>query len=95
MISPVYTSPALKHGESDHDTHFGFSYTMAWSVAGFPAATVRCGEWQGLPINVQVVAKPWREMTALRICQVIEDRWGGWKEPGFVHKETMEHSMSS
>ena len=80
ILCPVYTQPALPHGESIYETNFeGFSYTMAWNVAGAPAATVRCGEHAGLPLNVQIVAKPWREKTALAICAAIERRFGGWK----------------
>jgi Asp-tRNA(Asn)/Glu-tRNA(Gln) amidotransferase A subunit family amidase len=81
VLSPVYTQPALKHGESMLESNFeGFSYTMAWNVAGAPAATVRCGENNGLPINVQVVGKPWRDMLTLELCRVIERAFGGWQE---------------
>jgi amidase len=81
ILCPVYTQPALKHGGSLEDTNFeGFSYTMAWNVAGAPAATVRFDEHEGLPVNVQVVAKPWREMTALTVCAAIEREFGGWKD---------------
>ena len=87
VLSPVYTQPALLHRESDRAGNFeGFSYTMAWNVAGFPAATVRCGECGGLPINVQVVAKPWHELTALAVCQMIEGTGGGWKAPAMEKK---------
>jgi hypothetical protein len=80
VICPVYPEAALRHGESNHQDKFaGFSYTMAWNVAGFPAATVRCGELEGLPLNVQVIGRPWRELTVLRVCQVVEDLFGGWK----------------
>ncbi|MBV8833842.1 MAG: amidase, partial [Acidobacteriaceae bacterium] len=35
MLCPVYTEPALRHGESVLPGKFeGFSYTMAWNVAG-------------------------------------------------------------
>lgn len=82
ILCPVYTQPALRHGESIRDGNFeGFSYTMAWNVAGLPAATVRCSETNGLPINVQVVAGPWQDMTALTICQLIEKEIGGWRAP--------------
>jgi amidase len=81
ILCPVYTQPALPHGTSVQPGSFeGFSYTMAWNVAGAPAATVRCSETDGLPINVQVVAKPWRDMTALAVCQLIEAETGGWRE---------------
>lgn len=82
VLCPVYTQPALRHGESVNEENFlGFSYTMAWNVAGAPAATVRCAELNGLPINVQVAAKPWRDLLAVEICRLIEAGFGGWKPP--------------
>jgi len=83
IVCPLYTGPALPHGESIQPGNFeGFSYTMAWNVAGAPAATVRCAEMDGLPINVQVVARPWRDLTALSVCRMIEEEFGGWRAPG-------------
>jgi amidase len=80
ILCPVYTQAALKHGESLDETNFrGFSYTMAWNVAGAPAATVRCAAHNGLPINIQVVTKPWRDLLAIEICRMIETRFGGWQ----------------
>ncbi len=80
ILCPVYTHPALRHGESVQDGSFeGFSYTMAWNVAGAPAVTVRCAETGRLPINVQVVTKPWRDLLAIDICRMIEAEFGGWK----------------
>ena len=80
VLCPVYTQPALRHRASLDDRNFhGFSYTMAWNLAGAPAATVRCAEFEGLPINVQVVTKPWRDLQALEICRIIEAEFGGWQ----------------
>jgi amidase len=80
ILCPVYTQLALKHRDSLDDENFrGFSYTMAWNLAGAPAATVRCGEFDGLPVNVQVVTKPWRDLLALQICRLIEAEFGGWR----------------
>ncbi len=82
ILCPVYTQPALKHrGSLDEQNFQGFSYTMAWNLAGAPAATVRCSEFEGLPVNVQVVAKPWRDLLTLEICGLIEAEFGGW-QPG-------------
>ncbi len=90
VLCPVYTQPALEHGKSAEEENFrGFSYTMAWSVAGLPAATVRCGEHAGLPVNVQVVARPWQDMTALAVCQALETELGGWRQaPGMKSTST-------
>lgn len=82
ILCPVYTQPALRHRGSLIEENFrGFSYTMAWNVAGAPAATVRCAGHEGLPVNVQVVAKPWRDLLALDLCHKIEDQFGGWRKP--------------
>jgi amidase len=82
IICPVYTQPALAHGDSlKHPNFEGFSYTMAWNLAGASAATVRCAECKGLPINVQIVTKRWRDLLALDICNLIEQQFGGWKPP--------------
>jgi Asp-tRNA(Asn)/Glu-tRNA(Gln) amidotransferase A subunit family amidase len=82
ILCPVYTQPALAHGHSAIESNFeGFSYTMAWNLAGTPAATVRCAESTGLPIDVQVVTRPWDDMTALAVCGAIEQEFGGWQAP--------------
>jgi Asp-tRNA(Asn)/Glu-tRNA(Gln) amidotransferase A subunit family amidase len=52
---------------------------MAWNLAGAPAATVRCAGFENLPINVQVVTKPWQDLLALEICRLIEVEFGGWR----------------
>jgi len=85
ILCPVYTGPALQHGESVKPGQFeGFSYTMAWNVAGAPAAVVRCGEENGLPFNLQIVTKPWDDMLALELCQMLEEQFGGWQAPSMV-----------
>lgn len=80
VLCPAYTHPALPHRASLDETIFqGFSYTMAWNVAGAPAAVVRCGELAGLPVGVQVAARPWSDVLTLEICRVLESELGGWQ----------------
>lgn len=80
VLCPVFTGPALLHGQSAEAGIFeGFSYTMAWNVAGNPAAVVRFGEVDGLPLNVQVVTPYWHEERALQICRTLEEHGGGWR----------------
>jgi amidase len=83
IVGPVYTQPALPHGASILDVNFrGFSHTMAYNLTGWPAAVVRCGESSsGLPIGVQVIARPWREDVALALADSLEKAFGGWKAP--------------
>jgi amidase len=83
LLSPVAAFPALPHGTSINDDVFpGFSYTMLNNLTGWPGAVVRCGTSpEGLPIGVQVTAKPWREDLALSVAQLLEERCGGWLIP--------------
>jgi amidase len=85
LVCPVYSHAALPHGASTQEENFrGFSYTMAYNVAGWPAAVVRCGKSEsGLPIGVQVVAAPWREDIALAVAARLECEFGGWKAAGW------------
>jgi amidase len=39
---------------------------------------------EGLPLNVQVAAKPWREDVALALVRHLEQTFGGWKKPTAV-----------
>jgi len=86
ILCPSYIHGALPHGTSTRDENFrGFSHTMAYNLTGWPAAVVRCGETVGgLPVAVQVVARPWREDVALRVAGVLEGMFGGWKAPGVL-----------
>ena len=83
ILCPAYIHPALPLGTSTLDENFiGFSHTMAYNVAGWPAAVVRCGEsGTGLPIAVQIAAAPWREDVALAVALWLEQAFGGWKPP--------------
>jgi len=83
IICPVVAFPAQRHGfilEKDKD--LGFSYCFTYNLTGWPAAVVRGGtSAEGLPIGVQVVARPWREDVALAVAQHIERALGGWQPP--------------
>jgi amidase len=79
IVCPASSSPAPKHEASEERD---FSYTNAYNLTGWPAVVVRGGtSSEGLPIGVQVVARPWREDVALAIAQQIEKELGGWQPP--------------
>ena len=83
IICPVCAFPALPHGTTaDFDKVPGFSYTMTYNLTEWPSVVVRGGTSpEGLPIGVQVVARPWREDVALVVAQHIETVLGGWRPP--------------
>ena len=81
LLSPVNANAALPPAEFDANLS-GFSYTMMHNLTGWPAAVVRASSSEdGLPIGVQLAAKPWREDVALAAAKVIEEATGGWQMP--------------
>jgi len=89
LLCPVASIPAFHHGERgwtiDGKT---VRYLDAWSycewfnLLGMPAAVVPVGRSpEGLPIGVQIAARPWEEETALTIAEILEKECGGWSPP--------------
>jgi amidase len=56
-------------------------YTTIYNLTGWPAVVVRCGSAEGLPIGLQVVARPFREDVAFAVAEHLELVFGGWKPP--------------
>jgi len=83
IICPVCAYPALPHNATMAlDKLPGVSYTMTYNLTGWPSVVVRGGTSpEGLPIGVQVVARPWREDVALAVAKHIETVLGGWQRP--------------
>jgi amidase len=83
IICPVNAYPAMPHA-SVFEQGIGWSYTRIYNLTGWPAAVVRGGTSpEGLPIGVQVVARPWREDVALAVAGYLEAALGGWQPPPF------------
>ena len=83
ILCPTCAYPAPPHGLLMTDAmRKGTSYTGAYNLTGWPGAVVRGGTSpEGLPIGVQVVARPWREDVALAVAQHLEAALGGWQRP--------------
>ena len=83
ILCPTCAYPALEHGGSQQEEmRGGFSYSSVYNQTGWPGVVVRGGTSpEGLPIGVQVVARPWREDVALAVAQQIETVSGGWQRP--------------
>ena len=76
ILTPVAEKPAVPHGEPEG----GIPYTLPYSLTGYPCAVVRGGgSPEGLPIGVQVVARPWRDDVALAVAHRLEQVLGGSK----------------
>ena len=78
IVTPAMELPAQLHGEPEG----GIAYTLAYSLTGYPAVVLRVGMADGgLPIGVQIVARPWRDDVALAVAAWLEQRFGGWQLP--------------
>ena len=78
ILTPAAERPATPPGTDAG----GIPYTLPYSLTGWPCVVVRAGtDPEGLPIGVQIVARPWRDDVALAVAQVIERALGGWRPP--------------
>ena len=78
LLCPVAATPARLHGTT-HDNIQEFSYTMAFNLTGWPVVTIRCGtSSEGLPIGIQIAAKPWCDNLALAMAKEIQKKVGVW-----------------
>ena len=60
-------------------------FNHPFNILGWPAVVVRCGNSDGgLPIGLQVAAKPWREDQALAVAFYLEKTLGGWRPPDLM-----------
>lgn len=77
ILCPVDHHPAPPFRERDNRR---FDYTVPFSMTGQPALVVRVGATaSGLPVGVQIVARPWREDVALALGRLLEQELGGWQ----------------
>jgi amidase len=88
ILCPVYPTAAHLHGEPIRN---GVSYTTPYSLTGWPCAVVRCGTSpEGLPIDVQLVAGPWRDDLALALASALESLLGGYQPPSIRYDHSGE-----
>jgi len=80
LLCPVASIPAFRHGERSWQVEGKtVQYLDAWSycewfnLLGMPAVVVPVGRTpEGLPIGVQIVARPWEEELVLSVAEELE-----------------------
>ena len=79
IVCPTDAGPAHRSGAPRPTL---FSYTLPFSLCGWPAAVIRvAADGNGLPIGVQITARPWHEHIALALAARLEAKFGGWQAP--------------
>ncbi len=79
IVTPTTPLPAARIDQSEGVSSAAqlTRFTNLFNFAGTPAVSVPCGfaatgEYQGLPIGLQIVGKWWDEVTVLRVAHVFE-----------------------
>ena len=79
IVCPAGGDGAPRLGEF---TDADFIYALPFSLTGYPVVVVRAGTTAGgLPLGVQIVARPWCDHVALAAARVVERALGGWRMP--------------
>jgi len=83
ILCPACAFAAPTHGATlRDDLDAAYSYSEIYNYVGWPAVVVRAGaSAEGLPIGIQIVARPWREDVALSVAARVERELGGWRMP--------------
>jgi Asp-tRNA(Asn)/Glu-tRNA(Gln) amidotransferase A subunit family amidase len=89
LLCPVASIPAFRHGERSWEIDGktvqyldAWSYTEWFNLLGTPAVAVPFGRSnEGLPIGVQIVARPWEEELVLAVAVELEAQRGEWQAP--------------
>ncbi|MGB7547696.1 MAG: amidase family protein, partial [Terracidiphilus sp.] len=84
LLCPVASIPAFRHGERTWmvegravDYLDAVRHTQWFNTLGAPAAVVPVGRSpEGLPIGVQIVARPFEDETALGIATIVDAAFG-------------------
>ncbi len=83
MLTPTAPTPAFKIGEKSNDPlamYLSDIFTIPVNLAGIPAMSLPCGfSAAGLPIGVQLMARPFEEETIFRAAFAFEQETGFYK----------------
>src|SRR5260221_3121315 len=88
LLSAISTAPAFKHGAGNYRLNDPHSYrdTMRFcqwlNLAGFPGLSLPMGQSpEGLPINIQLIGRPYEAELLLAVAAQLEQARGPWKSP--------------
>jgi len=83
IVTPTSPTPAFKIGEKSDDPlsmYLSDIYTISANLAGIPAISIPCGYTKsGLPVGLQILAKPFAEETLFRVAHTYEQNTGWHK----------------
>ena len=76
LLCPVNATCAKNHGTTQDHVE-DFSYPMTFNLTGWPAASINCGfSRSGLPVGLQIAAKPWEDHVVLAFAKKAQEILG-------------------
>lgn len=85
ILMPTAPTTAFTFGDKSDDPlqmYLNDIYTIPANLAGIPGASIPCGFADGLPIGLQILAKPFDEKSILRVAHAYEQlRTFAWQAP--------------
>ena len=88
LLSPVSTEPAFRHGEGNygpgdsHNYRDSMRFCQWLNLAGFPGLSLPFGQSpECLPINIQLIGRPFEEDLLLAVAESLEQARGPWQAP--------------
>jgi aspartyl-tRNA(Asn)/glutamyl-tRNA(Gln) amidotransferase subunit A len=90
ILGPTAPTPAYKLGALNHDPltmYRGDMMTIPVNLAGLPGISVPAGFVDGMPIGLQLVAKPFDEETLFQAAEAFEQATDFHKEKPSIFKE--------
>ncbi|XP_061454739.1 fatty-acid amide hydrolase 2 [Rhineura floridana] len=82
LLYPSHPVVAPKH-HTPLGMPFNFAYTAIFNILGLPVTQCPLGlNKEGLPLGVQVVARPYNDHLTLAVARYLEKAFGGWVLPG-------------
>jgi amidase len=96
LLCPVASIPAFRHGEREWTIDGqpvryldAVRHTQWFNVLAAPAAVIPVGRSaQGLPIGVQIAARPFEDEFALGVAAVLDDAFGYQPPPLALHPDS-------
>jgi aspartyl-tRNA(Asn)/glutamyl-tRNA(Gln) amidotransferase subunit A len=79
VATPTTPTPAFRLGEKTDDPlqmYLADIFTVPANLAGIPAISVPCGLATGLPVGLQLLGRPFDEVTLLRAARAFEGAAG-------------------
>ncbi len=88
ILTPTATGPAFAIGENQNDPiqmYLNDVFTVTLNLAGLPGASVPVGlSENGLPLGLQLIGKPFDEMTLFKVAHALEKEAGFDSKPPFM-----------